>query len=94
MLQDELIPVDWEGRALLQRVPVVDMGLTSDGALLKSAFGLVDALKASKVVMVRGHGSFARGESMEEVYMLTTSLEASSFYIYHLRGQDKAKSFS
>lgn len=46
-------------------------------------------LKDYKVVLVRGHGSFARGDMLEEAYMLTSSLEASSFFLYHLKGNGK-----
>jgi len=42
---------------------------------------IAEALKTHKIVVVKGHGSFARGESLEEALSITTTLEHSC-YIY------------
>jgi L-fuculose-phosphate aldolase len=85
MLQNELVPIDWEGCYLLQKVPVEGIDRTMFVDLPESAHVISEALKKHKIIMLKGHGSFARGDSLEEAYMLTTTLEASSFYLYHLR---------
>lgn len=84
MLQDELCPVDSEGCYLLEKVPVVDLGRSITIGLPESARAVSEALKENRIVVLKGHGSFARGETLEDAYMLTSSLEASSFYLYHL----------
>ncbi len=82
MLMDGLIPVDSEGSNLFKKVPVVS---ASRPAGSEEAAGLIsECLKDYKIVMMRGHGSFARGDMLEEAYMLTSSLEASAFFLYHL----------
>jgi L-fuculose-phosphate aldolase len=85
MLRDELCPVDSEGCYLLENVPVVSVGKTITVGLPESARAVSEALRKHRVVMLQGHGSFAIGETLEDAYMLTSSLEASSFYLYHLR---------
>ncbi len=87
MLEDELIPADSEGSYLFKRVPVVSPEKTigsEEAAVLVS-----DLLKDYKIVLMRGHGSFARGDMLEEAFMLTTSLEASAFLLWHLKGKGK-----
>jgi L-fuculose-phosphate aldolase len=92
MLFDELIPVDSEGSYLFKKVPVVTAEKTIGS--LEAAELISECLKDYKVVMLRGHGSFARGDMLEDAYMLTSSLEASSFYIYHLQGGKEYRKFS
>lgn len=84
MVQDTIVPVDSEGTYLFQKAPVVRPEKTigsEEAALLVS-----ESLQNSKIVLIRGHGSFARGSTLEEAFMLTTSLEASAFFLYHLHG--------
>lgn len=82
MVMDELIPVDSEGSYLFQRVPVVVIKKTIGSQ--EAAEAISEHLKDVKVVLMRGHGSFARGDMLEEAYMFTMALEASAFYAYHL----------
>jgi L-fuculose-phosphate aldolase len=87
MLEDELIPVDSEGSYLFKRIPVVSLEKTIGS---EEAASLVsECLKDYKIVLMRGHGSFARGDMLEEAFMLTTSLEASAFLLWHLKGSGK-----
>jgi L-fuculose-phosphate aldolase len=87
MLEDELIPADSEGSYLFKRVPVVSPEKTIGS---EEAAGLVsNLLKDYKIVLMRGHGSFARGDMLEEAFMLTTSLESSAFLLWHLKGEGK-----
>jgi len=46
---------------------------------------IASALKACKVVMVHGHGSFAIGQNLPEAYDYTVALETSSRIICLLR---------
>ncbi|MGA3173143.1 MAG: aldolase [Syntrophorhabdales bacterium] len=91
MLADELVPCDSEGSYLLKKVPVVSVEETI-GSL--EAAGLVsERLKDCRIVLMRGHGSFARGDTLEDAYMVTSSLDASAFYLYHLEAQRSKGSF-
>jgi L-fuculose-phosphate aldolase len=81
MLQDEIIPVDSEGLYLFGKTPVVSPKKTIGSE--ESAHLVSEQLKRNKIVLIRGHGSFARGETLEEAFMYTTSLESSSFFLWH-----------
>jgi len=92
MLYDELIPVDSEGSYLFKKVPVVSVEKTVGSQ--ESAEMVSEALRDYKIVMLRGHGSFARGDMLEDAYMLTSSLEASAFYLYHMEKGKEYRKFS
>jgi len=84
MLLEELVPVDSEGSYFFEKVPVVSVERAIGSR--EAAEPVSESLKDYRIVMIRGHGSFARGDTLEDAYMLTSSLEASAFYLYHLRG--------
>jgi len=72
-LLEEIKPIDTEAPILIgERFPVVTKPLPDE---------IAEVLKTHKVVIVKGHGSFARGESLEEAFSITTTLEHSC-YIY------------
>lgn len=83
LLQDELIPVDSEGSYLLHRVPVVAAAKTIGSREVASL--IAPLLARYRIVMVRGHGSFAVGQFLEEAFQWTSSLEASCQIIYLTR---------
>ncbi len=83
MTEDELVPVDSEGSYHLKRVPVATPESTI--ASEEAAQAVSEYLTDHRIVLVRGHGSFARGDTLEEAYMLTSSLESSAFYLYHVK---------
>jgi len=92
MLRDEIIPVDVEGRYLFTKIPVVtpDQAIGSD----ESARLVSERLKDYKIVLIRGHGSFAKGETLEEAFMYTTSLESTSFFLWNLQFVNKKNTIS
>jgi L-fuculose-phosphate aldolase len=67
MIRGELAPIDWEGSYHFKRVPVV--GVEKDAGSQESAELVSDALHDRKVVMLRGHGSFARGRARRGLYV-------------------------
>lgn len=91
MAHEELIPVDWEGCYLFKKVSVAPIERTMGPA--EAAEAVSEHLKDDKVVMARGHGSFARGETLEEAYMLTSSLEASAFFLCRLEAGKGERQF-
>ena len=85
MVKDTIVPVDSEGSHIFMEVPVVSPKETigsEEGARLVS-----QRLKDVAIVVMRGHGSFARGETLEKAYMFTSSLESSAFFLCHLEAR-------
>jgi L-fuculose-phosphate aldolase len=76
MTRDEIIPIDNEGSYLLHKVPV-RWALFASGSQ-EMADVVADALREYKIMMVRGHGSFAIGQTLEEAFHWTSTLEEAS----------------
>lgn len=83
LLEEEIEPIDAEGRYYLSKVPVLaapeTIGSKEVGEKLPALLNL------HKIVVVRGHGSFAAGRSLEEAYLWTSSLENACRIIYLTR---------
>jgi len=73
LMENEIIPVDAEGAYLLQKAPVLAVEKTIGSS--EVAEKLPGLLKEHKIVVVRGHGSFAAGQTLEEAYQWTSCLE-------------------
>lgn len=92
LIEDEIIPIDSEGQYLLHKIPV--LGAEHTVGSQEVAAKLPEYLKEYKIVMVRGHGSFAVGQLLEEAYQWTSSLENICKIIYltrTLEGEVKEK---
>jgi L-fuculose-phosphate aldolase len=74
LTEAEIVPND-EGLSVIGRVPVLEGHTEMSSG--ESAAAIAQALKKHRVVLVRGHGSFAIGQLLEEAYSLTTALEES-----------------
>lgn len=92
MMRDEIIPIDSEGSYLFKRVPVITVEKTIGSQEAGSVIS--KELQDYKVAMMRGHGSFARGDLLEDAYMYTSSLEAACFYLYHMGEGKEYRKFS
>jgi L-fuculose-phosphate aldolase len=82
-MEKEIIPCDMEGQALLSKVPVI--GTKTAVKVGGLAEEIAKALKRYKVVLVRGHGSFAASQLLEEAYYYTSALEQSCRILYLLK---------
>jgi L-fuculose-phosphate aldolase len=75
LIEDRIVPVDSESLLRLGEVPVVEavstVGSPEAGALL------AEALKSCSIAVLRSHGPFAIGASLEEAFMAVSCLEAS-----------------
>jgi L-fuculose-phosphate aldolase len=71
--REEIVPIDNEGSYLLKKVPVVSVELASGSPQMAQT--IAEALKEYKVVMLRGHGSFATGQTLDEAFHWTSTLE-------------------
>jgi L-fuculose-phosphate aldolase len=75
MIEDRIVPVDSESLLRLKDVPVVTaaqaVGSPEAGALL------ADALRDRRCAVLRSHGPFAIGSSLEDAFQAISCLEAS-----------------
>ena len=69
-------PEDEAGKIFIPEVPVI--AFSKEPAPGGFADEIADALKTHAVVIVHRHGSFARGMTLEEAYVITELLEISS----------------
>ena len=82
LLEDEIIPVDSEGKLLAQRIEIVDGPCGSQGLADSVAAGLAH----SKIVIARGHGTFAAGKNLDEAYLYTSLAEHCCKVLWLMRG--------
>ena len=73
--RNELVPIDNEASYLLKKVPVVTEEFASGTPQM--AHKVADALKNYKIIMLRGHGSFATGQTLDEAFHWSSTLEES-----------------
>lgn len=73
---DAFTPIDFEGQFYFGTVPVLDIPF--DRYVSDSPGRVAQALVESTVAIVRGHGVYARGATLDEAYKWTCSLESSA----------------
>jgi L-fuculose-phosphate aldolase len=73
LIEDLIIPVDAEGAHFLPKIPVLAAIDPIGSKELEE--NLPPLLRDFRIVLVRGHGSFAVGHNLEEAYQWTTCLE-------------------
>ena len=83
LTEKEIVPCDVEGSYLLPKVPVLGWNMVVRTGGLADV--IAQALKQYRIVLVRGHGSFAIGQLLEEAYNCTTILEESCHIIHLLK---------
>jgi L-fuculose-phosphate aldolase len=71
--RDEIVPIDNEASYLLKKVPVIWEEFASGTP--EMANHLATALQSYKIVMLRGHGSFAIGQTLDEAFFWSSTLE-------------------
>ena len=80
LIRDEVVPVDSEGEMFCPRIPVVG----GKPGSREMAGNVASALRHGKAVLVRGHGTFAAGRSLDEAYVLTSLAEHSCRVLWML----------
>jgi len=73
--RDEIVPIDNEASYQLKKVPVVTEEFPSGTP--EMANKVANALQAYKIIMLRGHGSFAIGQTVDEAFQWSSTLEES-----------------
>jgi L-fuculose-phosphate aldolase len=69
----EIVPIDNEASYLLKKVPVIYLEFASGTPEMAEA--LAAALQNYKIVLLRGHGSFAIGQTLDEALQWSSVLE-------------------
>lgn len=72
----DFVPADFEGQLYFPRVPVLTIAY--ERYLHDSPALVAEALREHPIVVVRGHGVYARAESLALAYKWTCSLEHSA----------------
>lgn len=83
LIENAIVPLDAEGSYYLEEVPVIGSRVTPFSREL--AEEIAQAAKSYKVVLVKGHGSFAMGQLLEEAYQWTSVLEESCRILWLLK---------
>lgn len=73
LVRDAVLAEDSEGKMFCPKIPVVE-GAPGTQEL---ANNVVSALKTTKLVIVRGHGTFAAGKNLDEAFQLTSLADHS-----------------
>lgn len=76
IVADAIVPEDSEGLYVLGAVPVVSAEQTIASA--EAGKLLADALRDHPVAVLRSHGPFAKGATLEEAFYHVSALEASA----------------
>lgn len=79
-------PIDFEGQYYFNEIPVLDIPFAE--YVEQSPQRVAQALSRSPIAIVRGHGVYAWGKDLSQVYKWTCSLE-SSMRIDHLYRLDQ-----
>lgn len=74
--RDEIIPIDNEGSYLLHKIPVVAEEFASGSQAMADI--VAAELRQYKVIMLRGHGCFAVGQTLDEALQWVSCLEEIS----------------
>jgi L-fuculose-phosphate aldolase len=73
LVMNPIIPEDTEGEIFCPLIPVV----TGAPGTQEVADNAAQALSSSRLVIARGHGTFAAGTTLEEAYVVTSLAEHS-----------------
>jgi len=73
---EDFVPPDFEGQLYFPQVPV--LSVPYEAYFESAADRVADVLREHPVCIVRGHGVYARGETLELAYKWTCSLELSA----------------
>ena len=88
LFQQEILPLDAEGKRDLGTVPVVGEKVIEEvREIVDEVAGL---LKEHRIIVIRGHGSFAIGQLLDEAHRWTSLLEESCRLLHAVQALEKA----
>jgi L-fuculose-phosphate aldolase len=73
--REEIVPIDNEASYLLKKIPVIWEEFASGSP--EMANNVAKTLASYKIIMMRGHGSFAIGQTLDEAFHWSSTLEES-----------------
>ena len=71
--RDEIVPIDNEASYLLKKIPVITEEFASGTPQMANK--VAEALQNYKIIMLRGHGSFSTGQTLDEAFFWSSTLE-------------------
>lgn len=83
LVENIITPIDAEASYLLGEVPVLKVDQTIGSQDVAEQLPVL--LRDHKIVVVRGHGSFAVGKDLEEAFKYTNSLENACKIAYYAK---------
>ncbi|MFW9936767.1 MAG: class II aldolase/adducin family protein [Candidatus Thorarchaeota archaeon] len=94
LIEDEITCIDAEGFALYKKIPIIDVEIPA-GAFYTSK-EVPKMLKNYPFVVVRGHGIFAKGMTLEDALQYVTGAEQSAYirYLTLMTGKPLKRDFS
>ena len=82
LTRDEIIPIDNECSYLLHKVPVVSAVLSSGSTEMAELVS--DKMREYKLVMLRGHGAFSIGQTLDEAFQWISAFEMGCDILYKM----------
>lgn len=80
LVRDEIVPIDDEGQYHLKKVPILDVEDSIGSDEVEDL--LPPILQDYNAAILKGHGTFAHGENLEEAYNWITVVESICKVIY------------
>lgn len=80
LCQDNIIPIDVEGHYILKNIPIITLEKPTGSKEMEEK--IPEALKNYNIMILRGHGVFARGTNLEEAYNWITVCEEAAIIIF------------
>jgi L-fuculose-phosphate aldolase len=81
--REEIVPIDNEASYLLKKVPIVWEEFASGTP--EMANNVAGMLQNYKIIMLRGHGSFAIGQTLDEAFFWSSTLEEACQIIVYAK---------
>jgi L-fuculose-phosphate aldolase len=81
--REEIVPIDNEASYILKKVPVISEEFASGTP--EMARSITAALQNYKIIMLRGHGSFAIGQTIDEAFFWSSTLEEACEIMYYAK---------
>ncbi len=80
LCEEQIVPEDSESIYFLHEIPVVSGGIGSDELARNAA----STLRDHKGIVARGHGAFVRGATVDEAFVILSSIEHACMVKYLL----------
>ncbi|MHA1273233.1 MAG: class II aldolase/adducin family protein [Promethearchaeota archaeon] len=94
LIEDEITCIDAEGFALYKKIPIIDVDIPAGAYYTEKKVPPV--LKNYPFVIVRGHGIFAKGMTLEDALQYVTGAEQSAYirFLTLITGKPLKRDFS